>query len=67
MSPQVSFLVLLPPVEQVCLASGATDSLADRKDCTLLPVQVFETSKETVWSLSCKRHHEQMICFMLGL
>ncbi|KAL8574570.1 hypothetical protein ACOMHN_047287 [Nucella lapillus] len=42
-SPNVSFLVLLPPVEQVCMAPGQSDHLADRKDCVLLPVQVFET------------------------
>ena len=44
-SPSVSFLVLLPPVEQVCIAHGQTDQLAERKDCVLLPVQVFETSE----------------------
>ncbi|XP_076458760.1 ankyrin repeat and fibronectin type-III domain-containing protein 1-like isoform X2 [Babylonia areolata] len=43
MGPGVSFLVLLPPVEQVCIAPGQSDHLADRKDCVLLPVQVFET------------------------
>ncbi|XP_070186846.1 ankyrin repeat and fibronectin type-III domain-containing protein 1-like isoform X2 [Littorina saxatilis] len=42
-SPNVSLLVLLPPVEQVCIAPGTSNQLAERKDLVLLPVQVFET------------------------
>lgn len=44
-SPNVSLLVLLPPVEQVCIAPGTSNQLAERKDLVLLPVQVFETSE----------------------
>ncbi|XP_025094555.1 ankyrin repeat and fibronectin type-III domain-containing protein 1-like isoform X5 [Pomacea canaliculata] len=43
MSPSVSFLVLLPPVEQVCMAPGQADHLSESKDFDLLPVQIFET------------------------
>ncbi|XP_061182068.1 ankyrin repeat and fibronectin type-III domain-containing protein 1-like isoform X3 [Saccostrea echinata] len=41
-SNDVSFLLILPPVEEVCLVPGQNDSMTEKKDLTLLPVQVFE-------------------------
>ncbi|KAK6171591.1 hypothetical protein SNE40_019746 [Patella caerulea] len=41
-SPNVSFILVLPSVEDVCIIPGQTDSLIQRNDYTFLPVQVFE-------------------------
>lgn len=38
----VSFLLVLPPVESVCLVPGQRDELTSRADCLALPVQIFE-------------------------
>ena len=42
LSPQVSFLLILPPVEDVCIIPGQSDEVVERYDFILLPVQVFE-------------------------
>ncbi|XP_067670804.1 ankyrin repeat and fibronectin type-III domain-containing protein 1-like isoform X2 [Haliotis asinina] len=42
LSPQVSFIIVLPPAEEVCIVPGQTDDLTDKKDLSFLPVQVFE-------------------------
>ena len=42
LSPHVSFLLILPPVEDVCIIPGQSDEIFEREDLTLLPVQVFE-------------------------
>ena len=44
-SNDVSFILILPPVEEVCLVPGQNDTMTEKKDLTLLPVQVFEMSK----------------------
>ncbi|XP_078317877.1 ankyrin repeat and fibronectin type-III domain-containing protein 1-like isoform X2 [Crassostrea virginica] len=41
-SNDVSFILILPPVEEVCLVPGQNDTMTEKKDLTLLPVQVFE-------------------------
>lgn len=48
LSPQVSFILVLPPVEEVCIVPGQTDDLTDKKDLSFLPVQVFEMSEYTI-------------------
>ena len=42
LSQHVSFLLILPPVEDVCIIPGQSDEMFEREDLTLLPVQVFE-------------------------
>ena len=42
LSPHVSFLLILPPVEDVCIIPGQSDAVVEREDLVLLPVQVFE-------------------------
>ena len=42
LSPHVSFLLILPPVEDVCIIPGQSDTVIEREDLVLLPVQVFE-------------------------
>lgn len=49
-SNDVAFILILPPVEEVCLVPGQNDTMTEKKDLTLLPVQVFEMSK---WILEC--------------
>lgn len=44
-SNDVAFILILPPVEEVCLVPGQNDTMTEKKDLTLLPVQVFEMSK----------------------
>jgi hypothetical protein len=46
-SSDVAFILILPPVEEVCLVPGQNDTMTEKKDLTLLPVQVFEMSKYT--------------------
>lgn len=41
-SNDVAFILILPPVEEVCLVPGQNDTMTEKKDLTLLPVQVFE-------------------------
>lgn len=46
MSKDVSFFLLLPPVEDVCIVPGReTDPFTKHNDLCALPVQVFEISK----------------------
>nr|CAD7411331.1 unnamed protein product [Timema cristinae] len=42
LSPEVSFLIIVPPAESACAAPGQTDLLLQRGDLVSLPVQVFE-------------------------
>ncbi|XP_021361615.1 ankyrin repeat and fibronectin type-III domain-containing protein 1-like isoform X2 [Mizuhopecten yessoensis] len=42
-SSDVTFLLLLPPIENVCIVPGQADDLALKRDFMLLPVKVFET------------------------
>ncbi|XP_060592854.1 ankyrin repeat and fibronectin type-III domain-containing protein 1-like isoform X3 [Ruditapes philippinarum] len=42
LSPQVSFLLMLPPADDLCIVPGQNDEIVERDDFTLLPVQVFE-------------------------
>ena len=45
LSEDVSFLLLLPPIESVCSVPGHNEDITDQPDCLMLPVQVFEMSK----------------------
>ncbi|RWS12860.1 ankyrin repeat and fibronectin type-III domain-containing protein 1-like protein, partial [Dinothrombium tinctorium] len=38
----VSFILLLPPIESVCLVPGQRDALTDNQNFIHLPVQIFE-------------------------
>nr|CAD7439694.1 unnamed protein product [Timema bartmani] len=42
LSPEVSFLIIVPPAESACAAPGQADLLLQRGDLVSLPVQVFE-------------------------
>ncbi|KAL5018407.1 hypothetical protein ScPMuIL_004129 [Solemya velum] len=42
LSPDVSFILVLPPVENVCIVPGQSDGLLSKQEFMLLPVQVFE-------------------------
>lgn len=44
-SNDVTFILILPPVENVCIVPGQSDELIEKQDLMLLPVQVFEMSK----------------------
>ncbi|ESO85784.1 hypothetical protein LOTGIDRAFT_235745 [Lottia gigantea] len=41
-SPNVSFILILPSVEDVCIIPGQTDTFTQNNHFTFLPVQVFE-------------------------
>ncbi|XP_067128446.1 ankyrin repeat and fibronectin type-III domain-containing protein 1 isoform X2 [Centruroides vittatus] len=49
LSPDVSFILILPPVESVCSVAGQTDELTSRTDCIPLPVQIFEMIHMTTY------------------
>lgn len=42
LSPEVSFLIIVPPAESACAVPGQRDILLQRGDLAALPVQVFE-------------------------
>lgn len=42
LNDEVSLLLVLPPVEEVCCVPGQRDELTSRADCLTLPVQMFE-------------------------
>lgn len=42
LSPEVSFLIIVPPAESACAVPGQRDLLLQRGDLAALPVQVFE-------------------------
>jgi hypothetical protein len=42
LSPEVSFLIVVPRAESACAVPGQTESLLQRGDLIALPVQVFE-------------------------
>lgn len=42
LSPEVSFLVIVPPAESACAVPGQRELLLQRGDFISLPVQVFE-------------------------
>ena len=45
LSPEISFLILVPPAEGVCSVPGHSDKLDNKPELLSLPVQVFEMSK----------------------
>lgn len=45
MSEDVTFLLLIPPLEAVCSVPGHSDELLEKPQFLKLPVQVFEMSK----------------------
>lgn len=45
LSEEVSFILVLPPVDSVCSVPGQCDELTARSDCIPLPIQIFEMSK----------------------
>ena len=47
LSNNVSFILMLPPAEDLCIVQGQGDDIVERDDFVLLPVQVFEMSKYT--------------------
>lgn len=42
LSPEVSFLIVVPRAESACAVPGQTEALLQRGDLIALPVQVFE-------------------------
>ena len=42
LSPDISFLIIVPPVETSCSVPGQKDILLERGDLMSVPVQVFE-------------------------
>ncbi|XP_022235199.1 ankyrin repeat and fibronectin type-III domain-containing protein 1-like [Limulus polyphemus] len=48
-SPNVSFILVLPPVENICSVPGQYDELTSRMDCMPLPIQVFEMLNMTTY------------------
>ncbi|XP_071036115.1 ankyrin repeat and fibronectin type-III domain-containing protein 1-like isoform X2 [Parasteatoda tepidariorum] len=42
LNPEVSLLLLLPPVDSLCSVPGQKDDITERTDCVLLPLQIFE-------------------------
>lgn len=45
LSPHVSFILMLPSAEDLCIVQGQNDDIVERDEFVLLPVQVFEMSK----------------------
>lgn len=45
LSSDVSFILLLPPVENVCSIVGQKDELSDNLDLIYLPLKIFEMSE----------------------
>lgn len=45
LSPEVSFLLILPPTEDVCSVPGQVDDFSEKTEFTALTVPVFEMSK----------------------
>lgn len=44
LSPDVAFILILPPVENVCSIVGQNDQLAQTLDSIYIPLQIFEMS-----------------------
>uniref|UniRef100_A0A061QLM3 Putative fibronectin/RAS containing n=1 Tax=Cupiennius salei TaxID=6928 RepID=A0A061QLM3_CUPSA len=42
LSEDVSFILVLPPVDSVCSVPGQCDEITSRSDCIPLPIQIFE-------------------------
>ncbi|XP_076334033.1 ankyrin repeat and fibronectin type-III domain-containing protein 1-like isoform X2 [Tachypleus tridentatus] len=60
MSPNVSFLLVLPPVENVCSIPGQYDDLTSRMDCIPLPIQVFEILHMTTYRYNFIVHYSRL-------
>ncbi|RUS88955.1 hypothetical protein EGW08_003291, partial [Elysia chlorotica] len=43
LSPTVTMILVMPSIEEICIAPGHSDSLAKRADYSFLPVQIFES------------------------
>ncbi|GFN78198.1 ankyrin repeat and fibronectin type-iii domain-containing protein 1, partial [Plakobranchus ocellatus] len=43
LSPTVTMILVMPSIEEICIAPGHSDSLAKRVDYSFLPVQIFES------------------------
>ncbi|XP_055935870.1 ankyrin repeat and fibronectin type-III domain-containing protein 1-like isoform X3 [Argiope bruennichi] len=49
LSENVSFLLVLPPVDSVCSVPGQCDEITSRPDCIPLPIQIFEMIHMTTY------------------
>ncbi|XP_054722612.1 ankyrin repeat and fibronectin type-III domain-containing protein 1-like [Uloborus diversus] len=52
LSNDVSFLLVLPPVDSVCSVPGQCDEITSRPDCIPLPIQIFEMIHMTTYQSS---------------
>ncbi|XP_022242200.1 ankyrin repeat and fibronectin type-III domain-containing protein 1-like [Limulus polyphemus] len=60
LSPNVSFLLILPPVENICAIPGQYDDLTSRKDCIPLPIQVFEILHMSTYRFNFIAHYSRL-------
>lgn len=46
LGPNVSMILVLPPLESVCIVPGQSNLITDKPGFALLPLQIFELSKQ---------------------
>ncbi|XP_076345362.1 ankyrin repeat and fibronectin type-III domain-containing protein 1-like isoform X19 [Tachypleus tridentatus] len=60
LSTNVSFILVLPPVDNICSVPGQNDELTSRMDCIPLPIQVFEILNMTTYQSNFIAHYSRL-------
>ncbi|XP_034944603.1 uncharacterized protein wake isoform X2 [Chelonus insularis] len=64
LSSEVSFLIIVPPVETVCLVPGAHEILLQRDDLLTLPIQVFEMVHLNAYQKDVVNCYSKLSCIL---
>ncbi|XP_041363678.1 ankyrin repeat and fibronectin type-III domain-containing protein 1-like [Gigantopelta aegis] len=60
LSPDISFILVLPPAEDVFIVPGQTEELTDRHNLIFLPVQVFEMIHMSTYQQTFITHYSRL-------
>jgi hypothetical protein len=64
LSPEVSFLIVVPRAESACAVPGQTEALLQRGDLIALPVQVFEMVHLGTYQREVVSRYSRLSCIL---
>ncbi|XP_044576765.1 uncharacterized protein LOC123259979 isoform X3 [Cotesia glomerata] len=64
LTDDVSFLIVVPPVENVCLVPGTRDIFLQRGDLLTLPIQIFEMVQLNAYQKNIIDRYSKLSCIL---
>lgn len=64
LTDEVSFLIIVPPVENVCLVPGTREILFQRGDLLTLPIQIFEMVQLNAYQKDIMNRYSKLSCIL---